>query len=174
MRRAPRSVFVTAVLLSGALLCTCTSGDETVSDPTVQPIAGSEAGNAADATQPVSWISEYNEARIRGIEQAKPVLLFVTSENCGYCRKMYAEVFQDRHVIRELQQKFVTAQVKLDPAGELAQQLRITMYPTTMIIQPDGTILDYARGFVSLDDMRVRLARISENHDRLAALPKSE
>jgi protein disulfide-isomerase len=122
----------------------------------------------------VAWLQEYNLARIKGIEESRPVLLFVTTDNCIYCTRMYNQAFQDQTVIHQLQEKFVPAQLKLDPHSDLAQQLRITIYPTTVIIDTDGTILDYARGFLSTDDLRTRMSRITDAVDHIAALPDSK
>jgi protein disulfide-isomerase len=117
----------------------------------------------------IEWLQEYNAARLKGIEQARPVLLFVTTEHCVYCEKMQSQAFRDGDIIREVRRGFVPARLKLDPKSELAQQLRITIYPTTLIIDTDGTILDYARGYLTTEDLRHRMSQAVLSVDRLAS-----
>ncbi len=122
---------------------------------------------------PIHWVQEYNEARLKGIAESRPVLLFVTTDNCIYCEKMHTQTFGDASIVREVVQSFVPAQLKLEPESELAKQLRITIYPTTLIIASDGTILDYARGYLSTEDLQSRMSQAVINVDHIASLPAS-
>jgi protein disulfide-isomerase len=111
----------------------------------------------AEEPAPVEWLTEYASARREGIKEDRLVLLFVTSENCGYCVKMQDETLSDQTIIRELQRKFVPAKLKLKLDDELAQQLHVKIYPTTLIISPQGKILDYARGYVTSKELHQRM-----------------
>jgi thioredoxin-related protein len=111
----------------------------------------------AEEPAPIQWLTEYVSARRQGIKEDRLVLLFVTSENCGYCVKMQKETLSDRTIIKELQNKFVPAKLKLKTGDELAQQLQVNIYPTTLIISPQGKILDYARGYLTTSELRQRM-----------------
>lgn len=123
---------------------------------------------AADGT-PIFWLADYNLARQQGIEQHRPVLLFVTTDGCVYCERMLDQVFKDEKVQADLNSNFVPAMLKLNASAELAQQLKITIYPTTVIISPDGKILDYVRGYLSTDQFQARMADASAPQDQRVA-----
>ena len=105
----------------------------------------------------IDWIKGYSEARRAGIAQDRPVLLFVTTDGCTHCDRMIDRTFQDSGVIGALSDDFVPAQIKLSPADDLAKQLKVTLFPTTIIISTEGKILDYARGYMSANQLNQRL-----------------
>ncbi|MEM8681622.1 MAG: thioredoxin family protein, partial [Planctomycetota bacterium] len=105
----------------------------------------------------IDWVDEYSAARRAGIAQDRPVLLFVTTDGCTHCDRMIDGTFQDANVIDALADDFVPAQIKLSPADELAKQLKVTLFPTTIIISTEGKILDYARGYLSANQLHQRL-----------------
>ena len=111
------------------------------------------------ATNPesIQWITEYSAARRAGIDQGRPVMLFLTMDGCTHCERMIDGAFTDTTVIGSLNKDFVSAQLKLDTEDELAKQLKVTLYPTTVIISTQGKILDYARGYLSPSELNQRL-----------------
>lgn len=119
----------------------------------------------ADEPASIDWLTEYASARRQGIKEDRLVLLFVSSENCGYCVKMQDETLSNRTIIDTLQKRFVPAKLKLTSKDELAQQLHVKIYPTTLIISPQGRILDYARGFLTSEELhqRMQTALIEQN-----------
>ena len=117
--------------------------------PVANVAAQSVAQPAPAAKSSVDWINSYRTARKKGTAQERPVFLFVTSEGCSYCKKMERESLKDKTVIKKLRTNFVPARLKLDPESQLARDLKVTMFPTTVIIAPDGKIVDYVRGYMS-------------------------
>ena len=119
----------------------------------------------------IFWLVDYDQARLQGIEQGRPVLLFVTTDGCVYCERMLDQVFKDAKVQEDLRSNFVPAMLKLNSSTELAKQLKITIYPTTVIISPDGKILDYVRGFLTTDQFQARMADASRpSEERVASI----
>lgn len=120
--------------------------------------------------EPVHWLTDYRQARKMADDKSRPVLLFVTSDGCHYCEMMNRDVFGDPRIVDSLNKSFVAAKLKLDPDSVLAEKLKITLYPTTIILDVDGTVLDYARGYrqtaelqnrmqTAIDDRQTRIAR---------------
>lgn len=115
----------------------------TLSDVSVEP-----AGSESNAEHPIKWITSYDEARRIGTRSNRPVMLFVTMDGCYYCDKMRFESFNHTAIAQELADDFVPAVLYLKPDSKLAKSLKITLYPTTMFIAPDGKIISYSRGYV--------------------------
>jgi thioredoxin-related protein len=98
------------------------------------------------------------------------VILFLSTEGCIHCTRMRDGSLNDRRVTSAIQNGFVPAALKLDGDSSLARDLRVTIYPTTVIIAPDGKILDYVRGYTSPEQLEPRLARaLRENPATVAS-----
>ena len=107
----------------------------------------------------VNWVTQYGKARRTGSKLERPVMLFLTMDGCIHCVRMEHDAFQDKHLVARLNQSFVPAMIKTDIESRLARELKVTVFPTTVFIAPDGKILDYIRGFISTDDLRSRMSR---------------
>ncbi len=107
----------------------------------------------------IDWVKSYRTAREKGTAASRPVFLFVTSEECSYCKKMERESLKNQSIIRKLSADFVPARLKLDPESQLARELKVTMFPTTVIIAPDGKIVDYVRGYMSGDKLTACISK---------------
>jgi protein disulfide-isomerase len=124
---------------------------------------------SGDDPQIVGWLDDYNQARRKGVETDRPVLLYVTSPDCHYCSKMQSMTFSDSQVVTDLQQRFVAARMHLAAESELGKQLMINIYPTTIIISPQGKILDYVRGYMDPVSLQQRMSNAISSQNRLAA-----
>lgn len=107
----------------------------------------------------VNWVTQYGMARRTGSKLERPVMLFLTMDGCVHCVRMEHDAFQDENLVTSLNKSFVPAMIKTDTDSRLARELKVTMFPTTVFIAPDGKILDYIRGFISKDDLRSRMSR---------------
>ncbi len=123
----------------------------------------------AEDHPPVTWLEDYNDARRKGIETDRPLLLYVTSQDCHYCSKMQALTFSDSQIILDLQDRFVAAKLHLAADSELGKQLMINIYPTTIIISPQGKILDYVRGYLDPVALQRRMSDAIGSQNSLAS-----
>ena len=121
--------------------------------------AQSPVQNPASQKSHLDWVKSYRTARQKGTASSRPVFLFVTSEECSYCKKMERESLKNQQIIRKLSTDFVPARLKLDPESQLARDLKVTMFPTTVIIAPDGKIVDYVRGYMSGDKLTACISK---------------
>lgn len=150
-------------------------------DPVQQPVHDADVADDYTVVEPsvvsrkpqaesINWVTDYRQARKMADDKSRPLLLFVTSDGCHYCEMMHREVFGDPRIVDSLSKSFVAAKLKLAPASALAQKLKISLYPTTIILDVDGTVLDYARGYrqtaelhrrmqTAVDDRQTRIAR---------------
>jgi thioredoxin-related protein len=106
----------------------------------------------------------------------RPVLVDVYTDWCGWCRRMDRDVYQRDDVRAYLSRRFVT--VKLDaessnPAtyatrryteSSLAARFRVTGYPTTLFLKPNGEHLVNVPGYVPADRFLLLLRYIGDGH----------
>lgn len=103
-------------------------------------------------TKPEAAPFEYAEpgaAWAAAQESRDPVLLFVTSDHCYYCKKMLNETLLHPQLAPAVAQLFETATINADRSPELAQGLGVRAFPTTLIVSPDGRLLSKLEGYVA-------------------------
>ncbi len=120
-------------------------------------LMASPAASQEPEDSPIAWVADYDTARELSRQQQKPVFLFLTSDGCRFCKKMQSEALTDPSVIRQAQAAFVPTKLRIDPDSPLAKALKVRIFPTTVIISPDGKIVDYARGYLPTNDLVGRM-----------------
>jgi thioredoxin-related protein len=113
------------------------------------------SSTAAAADPPsVTWRGDYNTARKEAQEKGKLIVLVIGTEDCLYCRKQEASTFRDPTVQGLVNDHFLAVKVDANRDPNLAQALKIQLYPTTVLAGPDGKILAYLQGFVSAEQFK--------------------
>ena len=124
--------------------------------------------NAQENENGIQWVQHYGHARRLSSEMQRPVLLFLTTESCIHCVRMERTTFKDTRVTATIRDSFIPARLKLNEKSSLARGLKVTMYPTTVMIAPDGRILDYVRGYVDIERLRERMAMAIHKDNTIA------
>lgn len=146
---------------------------EPVATPTAVPYVTQPAFESVHGMAPsIDWVTSYNRARKAGTKSERPVMLFVTMEQCRFCTRMQNEAFAPHQ--NELNESFVPAKLYLDPKSELGKSLKITIFPTTMFIAPDGKILGYIRGYVPREEFAVEMQAAKTANDEQVELARAK
>jgi protein disulfide-isomerase len=111
------------------------------------------------------WKTNHQEAWRSAQIEHRPMLLYISSDNCVYCKKMVHDTLSDKSVAARIQGEFVPVNVAAEDNRLLVRKLRVKSYPTTVIISPRSVVLDYISGYVSADELKLRLTTAV---DRLA------
>lgn len=115
---------------------------------------------AAAAADPVRWRGDYSAARKEAADGGLPLCLYISSEQCVYCRKMEGGPLTDPAVTGLLGGgQFVPVKLDGNKDAVVARALRVQVYPTTVLAGPDGTIHAVLQGFVSADQLRDALKK---------------
>lgn len=96
----------------------------------------------------------------------RPMLLYVTSDQCVYCHKMVNETYAHPRLQPLLSQLFESVSMNVKQNPELVKKLGVRAYPTTLIISPDGSLLGKIEGFVAIDKIGAHLTPALAAHDR--------
>jgi thioredoxin-related protein len=107
------------------------------------------------------WQADLNAAWQKAKATKRPLLLVASMEGCHYCEEMKRNTLHDRQVLAEIQHSYVPAAVKAADRPNLIEKLQIRIFPTTVIISPEGRVLDTIRGYVPPEQFRARLASVS-------------
>ena len=95
------------------------------------------------------WTTDPDQAWKTAQESQRPLLLFISTDNCVYCRKMERDTLSNRRVAAGIQGQFIAASVDATKHLELVRKLKVQSYPTTVIIQPSVGVIDYIKGYIA-------------------------
>lgn len=82
-----------------------------------------------------------------------PILVFITSDNCAYCRKMKREVWSNPQIIAQVKAGFVPLELHATRHRQLVAKLGVRAFPTTILFSPEGKIIDAATGYLPPNQM---------------------
>ncbi len=137
--------------------------------PAVAPAAGS--GPAA----PLDWL-KWNQGVSEAVSAKRPILVDVYTDWCGWCKRMDRDVYALDDVRRYLKKHFVVVKLNAESAEEarygdrtltaraLAQQLRVSGYPTTVFLKPNGEHIASVPGYIPAERFKNMLRYIGEDH----------
>jgi thioredoxin-related protein len=106
----------------------------------------------------------------------KPVLVDVYTDWCGWCRRMDRDVYAREDVRASLEKRFVTIKLNAE-AGDaaayrgkpftsrtLASGFRVTGYPTTVFLRPNGDHIVNVPGYIPAERFLKLLEFIGDGH----------
>ncbi|BAO77341.1 thioredoxin family protein [Winogradskyella sp. PG-2] len=98
----------------------------------------------------ITWTNNFESAQKLAIKADKNIMIFFTADWCSPCRIMKREVFADNEVKKAMDSKIVSLEIDIDIINnqELVKQYNIGATPTTIFINPQGDVIDYAVGKV--------------------------
>lgn len=91
------------------------------------------------------------------IEKKKPLLVMFTSNNCTFCRKMIADTYSNQTVKELLRGKAESVMAHSDNYASLIKKLGIRGYPSSLLISPEGEVLDFMEGYVAPQEFAKRV-----------------
>ena len=116
-------------------------------------------GMAEQQQQPIHWeVTLDNAQRIAG-QTNRLVLIEFWATWCDYCKRMDTEVFMQPAVVAQVTANYVSVKINADHFPATAKQYGITALPTTVIITPQGQVLDSMRGKIEVAEYVARLGR---------------
>ena len=110
-------------------------------------VAGQTNQRTGVAPEGVFDHSTVEEAWKSAIAKKRPLLVMFTSENCTFCRKMIA-TYSHRGVQQMLRGRTESVMAHSDDYAGLIKKLGIRGYPSSLLISPEGEVLDFMEGYV--------------------------
>jgi thiol:disulfide interchange protein len=98
----------------------------------------------------IDWPSDYKGALQEAKKEHKLVYLFITSDECGWCKKFAATTLQDEGIKKRLQNEFVTIHMSRDQVA-VPKQFKTTPVPRHYFLNADGDILYASLGHRDVD-----------------------
>lgn len=118
------------------------------------------AGLAAERSasrEPLTWDRDVHTAWQLALKTQRPLLVFITMDDCLYCQKMKKSTLQDRQIVHDLTTEFVPVTINVKDQPELVKLLFVKSYPTTVIILNNGDVIDSIAGYQTPRQLHERL-----------------
>jgi hypothetical protein len=113
---------------------------------------------AAAEPRPVAWHTNVETAWSTACEQGRPLLLFVTREDCAFCTQMKDDTYSHPGIANLVNQSFVPLVLDGRAGLPLLKELNVNLYPCTFVISPQAVVLMRVEGYLSPRDFGRRLA----------------
>lgn len=118
--------------------------------PATQAAMSPEANTSPQVNKPapVFMYPHVDAAWQAAQKSGRPVMVFVTAADCHYCKKMYSETLSHPQIAQANNARFETAFVSKETHPDIVAKLGIRAFPTTLVVNPDGTLKDSIRGYL--------------------------
>jgi hypothetical protein len=94
----------------------------------------------------IAWQTDYAAAKAQAAKEGKRLLVVVGSAQCTWCVRQDQTTFRDPAVVK-LAGELIPAKVDGNADAGLRQKLGVLVYPTTLVIAADGTVLARHEGY---------------------------
>ena len=110
----------------------------------------------AEPAQSVTWQNDLAEAAREARGNNTPIVVFVESDACHFCVKMKRQTLAAPKIDAALRH-FTTVRINAAEQRQLAKNLGVRAFPTTIIAAPDGAVLKIAEGFLTAEEFHAEL-----------------
>ncbi len=134
-----------------------------------------QSGDAATIGEDPEWIAFETAMADTGASSRK-IMVFVYTEWCGFCRRMFGTTFKDETVLGYLDQKFASVRINAEGNGEVAlaeqtlteaqvaQAMGVSGYPTIIFLDETGGYITRLPGYLPPEDYIDVLTFIGDDH----------
>jgi len=109
--------------------------------------APSSSLRAADDPRKIAWRDDLAGAQAEAKSRDLLLWIQVTGPWCINCRRMDRTTFAHAAVVTESRERFIPVKLRSDEYENLAQSLGLTSLPATVIVRPDGEVVDKFEGY---------------------------
>lgn len=98
----------------------------------------------------IDWPSDYKQALLEAKKENKLVYIFITSDDCQWCRKFEATTLQNKAIQKRLYSEFVTVHLSRD-RHDIPKEFETAPVPRHYFTDAKGTILYNSLGHRGLE-----------------------
>lgn len=115
----------------------------------------------------IHWLEDFNQGREASADLNRPILLFLYADWCRYCEKMFNGAFKDPW-INYFKDEYVWVRINSDEHKAFMTAFGQKSFPLTVLMTPDGRILDKWSGYKKTLEVRQGLIKVLNNYNAIA------
>ena len=115
----------------------------------------------------VAWRPDLGNAQVEAKEKDLVLWLQFTGPWCPNCRRMDRGVFIHPSVVTEARERFVPIKLRSDEFEGLALSLGLSVLPSTVLVRPNGEVIDKLEGYADPAEFHAFLQRTLQRENRL-------
>jgi thioredoxin-related protein len=105
------------------------------------------------AAQEINWRHDFNAARREAQESGKPLFLDVGTQACHWCQQLDVRTFRVPAVVRQINENFIPVRIDANRDPVTAGKLGIHSYPTLVMLDASGRMINRKEGFCEAGPM---------------------
>lgn len=109
-------------------------------------VLSATTAKADTAYSGVQWGDFENNTFIRSSKSYSPILLFVTTGWCRFCKEMTEKTFQDRPLSKYIMTNFIPVTASADDIN-VVKKYNITALPTIIVMDGTGKVIEQFSGY---------------------------
>ena len=124
---------------------------EVVTMPTVSETQPSTSGDREVSRRPIAWRFDLRRAFQIATTEDQLIVADVYTDWCGWCKMMDKTIYSNPAVVA-LSKQYVFVKVNAEDRGDgqtFARDMGVKSYPTTIILDGQGRVLNVAQGYIS-------------------------
>jgi YHS domain-containing protein/thioredoxin-related protein len=122
--------------------------------------------SVAEDAKKIVWREDLGQAQAEA--KSRNLLLWIqfTGPWCINCRRMDRSTFVHPGVVNQAQDLFVPVKLRSDEHEALAMSLGLTSLPSTVIVRPNGEVVEKYEGYIEPETFEITLATVLRREDR--------
>jgi thioredoxin-related protein len=132
----------------------------------LQALTLSPTASATDEPRKIAWREDLAQAQAEA--KSRNLLLWIqfTGSWCINCRRMDRATFTHAGIVTESRERFVPVKLRSDEHEALAQSLGLTSLPATVVVRPNGEMIDKWEGYGDPDEFGGFLTMVLRRENR--------
>jgi thioredoxin-related protein len=121
---------------------------------------------AADDARWIAWREDLGQAQAEA--KSRDLLLWIqfTGPWCINCRRMDRAAFAHPAVVAQSRERFVPVKLRSDEHEALALSLGLSSLPATVLVRPNGEVVDQSEGYLEPERFEAMLATVLRREGR--------
>jgi thioredoxin-related protein len=129
--------------------------------------------NLTSKADVIPWEGDYQAALKKAEAASQLVLVYLYTDWCGFCRKMDRETFENEGLIDAMAAHYVWVRLNAetqDDGKRLRQEMGVSGFPTTLLLNAKGEELDRLEGFIPPTGFQEMVENMAASPDSIAVL----
>lgn len=115
---------------------------------------------ASAVCQDFVWLTSFDQAKTLAKQSRHPIMLYFTTEWCGWCKVMEKETFTAPSVIKR-SKDYLSVKLDAEKDGKaLAQKYKISSFPTFVFVNSEGTEVGRIVGYCQAEPFNTKTSAI--------------